>query len=436
LALRFAVSAIVFATVIGVSVHDAGRPASAAAKSSAQIARECAEIKLQLGGSGQDPGLEKEIRDLDALVDALDDKQYRDRTHLGEFRASAIAVSVTIMSAPEGKDRVLAVKWDDYIRHMISRLEQRIAVRQEFIGASLSVLSAMKQKRDYLKDREAENRCAGITTSPGNISVAGGAAADPVCAQINTRLFGEDGKGGTVAEWRHVKSVAIPGDEYELKVDKKKLEEAEKAQADWLRTHGAPPGYENYSESPWPMVDAYKIHVSRDAAIIEEQKQRLADLARSITADRAALRARGCAERGEAGRPPPNVASAGTSGSTTAKPPATSGTANWIGTWTGSVKNGFGVPGTMTFVITGNNQSLTIMRDVRWSDGTTFDVRLTCQVGAPTMGSGNSRAIPISSATCKADPPPEWSFGPPQTYNILSDGTLDAGPSQLLRRAN
>lgn len=339
---RVTVSAIVLAIVFSLCVHDAGRPASAAAKTSEQVARECAQINVELAGSGQDSGLGKEISDLEDLLKALGISQYWDRTDLGEYRAGNIAASIRTMTAPEGSsDRVIAIAFDDYSRRLIHLLEQRIAVRQAFIDASLSLLNALRQQRAYLKDREAQNRCAG--TQPGGIAATGASAVDPVCAQLNARVFGEDGNGGTAAQWRHVKTAAIPGAEYQLKVDKQKLDDALKAQSEWLHRHGAPPAYEEYSQSPWPAVDAFQARVSRDADIIQEYRQELADLTRGIAADRTAMRARGCAERGEAGRAPTTVAHAGTSAATPRSATAVANCTSAVGDW------GWGKESVLTF---------------------------------------------------------------------------------------
>jgi hypothetical protein len=170
---RFAVSAISFAIVLGFGVQDAGRPVSAAAKTAAQLAQECGEITRRLNGSGSEPSLENQIRDLKEMAEELSSAQREDRKQLDLYTMDELHTSVAIASGERvgGMDSTKqVVALNDYYRDMVAHYKKRIALRTEFQRSMRAVLTSMDRQRDVLVKRRRENNClysgSGVVADP------------------------------------------------------------------------------------------------------------------------------------------------------------------------------------------------------------------------------------------------------------------------------
>ena len=156
---RFAVSAIGFAIVLVLGVEDGGRPVAAAAKTTAQVAKECAESHMRLEGNGSEAGLKKQILDISALYDNLYTAQDGDRERLSDQEV----IELQSLGGPAHDPNRLP-SYSDNLRAEITLLKKRVAVRAMFLSSLRSTLSSMKKERDLLVDRERENGCSGAGT--------------------------------------------------------------------------------------------------------------------------------------------------------------------------------------------------------------------------------------------------------------------------------
>ncbi len=266
-------------------------------------------------GTAQEPGLSAQISGLERALAKLEKRQASASADLDEWIAKGYQSGLAVILWTDRE----AKRADREAEQRIQALEKQRATRQLLIAELTFVLDALKDQQANLKERLQEKRCVQAPTLTGS-GLEGQAGLlppnDPRCAPLNLKLYGEDGTGGTVAEWRAAKANYYA---LQLANHQKQLDASKQSYDEWQRTHGEPPPEAGPVEFDNWLRDRNKLYadvtflttrLKVDQQLIDEDKERVPELARSISADRTKLRALGCAERGEAGRatPTPKVA--------------------------------------------------------------------------------------------------------------------------------